>query len=399
MKEISRRTLIASSAVALPLTAAAAAPKLITLPFDNGERPLVAYPQKRPLIRLTARPPQLETPFQVFDAGPITPNDAFFVRYHEAGIPFATLDAATHRLTVQGLVTTPLTLSVADLKRMPATELTAVNQCSGNGRGFFDPRVPGGQAGNGLMGNARWTGVTLKSLLEKAGVKAGAVQVQFTGLDRPVDPATPVFSKALDLDHALDGEVMIAYAMNGAELPLLNGYPIRLIVPGYYGTYWVKHLSQIEVIDHVLDNFWMGTAYRVPDNDCHCVPPGTKPDKTTPIGRFDVRSFITSPTDGQKLPAGRPVKLRGIAFDGGAGIAEVSLSTDGGKAWTQAALGQDLGPYAFRSWTASLDLAKGRWAVQVRATNRRGETQPAAPRWNPTGYMRNVIETTNLEVA
>jgi len=399
MSQMTRRTLIASTALAMPLGAAAATPKVASLPFDNGERPLVAYPQKRPLLRLTARPPQLETPFSVFAEGPVTPNDAFFVRYHEAGIPFEDLDAATHRIAVKGLVSTPLSLSVADLKQMPKVEVYAVNQCSGNGRGFVHPRVAGGQAGNGLMGNAKWTGVRLKDVLGKAGVQPGAVQVQFSGLDRPVDPATPPFSKALDLNHALDGDVMLAYAMNGADLPLLNGYPVRLVVPGHYGTYWVKHLNEITVLDHVLDNFWMSTAYRIPDNDTASVPPGSKPAKTRPIGRLNVRSFITAPGDGAKLPAGKPVKLRGVAFDGGSGIKEVSLSTDGGKSWAAAQLGPDLGPYAFRPWSAILQLPPGSHAVQVRATSMTGETQPAEPRWNPSGYMRNVIETTHLEVA
>ena len=399
MSQITRRSLIASTALVLPLGAGAAALESVILPFENGERPVVKYPQKRPLIRLTTRPPQLETPMSVFDEGPITPNDAFFVRYHLAGIPFDELDAAKHRVKVDGLVRTPLSLSVADLMKMPKAELVAVNQCSGNGRGFSQPRVAGGQAGNGLMGNARWTGVSLKHVLEKAGVKPGAVQVQFSGLDGPVDPSTPDFSKALDIDHALDGEVMVAYAMNGTELPLLNGYPIRLVVPGYYGTYWVKHLSEITVLDRRLDNFWMSTAYRIPDNDTASVPPGTKPDKTRPIGPLNVRSFITSPADGAKLASGRPVALRGIAFDGGSGIREVSLSTDGGRTWVPAQLGQDLGRYAFRPWSATLQLPPGKHAVQVRATNMKGETQPAEARWNPSGYMRNVIETTNLEVA
>ena len=178
-----------------------------------------------------------------------TPNDAFFVRYHLADIP-PKIDPEAFRLNIQGKVDTPLSLSVAELKSgFEPVELAAVNQCSGNSRGFFEPRVAGGQLANGAMGNARWKGVPLKALLGKAGVQAGAVQVSFQGLDRPVLPETPTFIKALDLDHALDGEVMIAYAMNGEDLPWLNGFPIRLVVPGCYGTYWVKHLNEITVLD------------------------------------------------------------------------------------------------------------------------------------------------------
>ena len=166
--------------------------EMVELPFGNGTRPLVRYPQKRPLIRLTTRPPQLETPMSVFAEGAITPNDAFFVRYHLAGLPLDSLNPDTFRLEVKGLVERPLSLSLDELRALPATELVAVNQCSGNGRGFFEPRVAGGQAGNGLMGNARWRGVPLKAVLDRAGVRAGAVEVRFDGMDGPVVDATPI---------------------------------------------------------------------------------------------------------------------------------------------------------------------------------------------------------------
>ena len=274
------------------------AAETVSLPIGNGERPLVAYPGKRPLIRLTTRPPQLETPFSVFDEGLITPNDAFFVRYHLAGIPLK-IDTDAFRLSIQGKVDNPLSLSLSDLKTgFEPIELTAVNQCAGNGRGFFEPRVPGGQMANGAMGNARWKGVPLKALLAKAGVQAGAVQVSFKGLDEPVLPETPAFVKALDLDHANDGEVMVAYAMNGEDLPWLNGFPIRLVVPGRYGTYWIKHLAWIAVLDAPLDNFWMKSTYRIANNACACTDPGKAPTSTIPIGRFNVRSFLTSIADG-----------------------------------------------------------------------------------------------------
>ena len=371
----------------------------VEMPFGNGARPLVAYPEKRPLIRMTSRPPQLETPFGVFDEGLITPNDAFYVRYHLAGLPTDGIDPDTYRLAVKGLVATPLSLSLAEIKAMPATEIVAVSQCSGNGRGFFEPRVAGGQAGNGLMGNARWRGVPLRAVLDRAGVKAGAVQVQFDALDGPVADTTPDFAKALDLDHARDGEVMLAWAMNGAELPFLNGYPLRLVVPGHYGTYWVKHLNEIAVLDRPLDNFWMKTAYRIPDNGCNCVAPGTAPARTKPIGRYKVRSFITSVADGARVAAGQPTALRGIAFDGGSGIRQVQVSADGGAAWTEAKLGEDLGKYSFRGWEVPVTLAAGRHALKVRAVSNAGETQPAEQPWNPAGYLRNLVETVTVDAA
>lgn len=386
----------AASLVGLPVGRALA--ESVTLPFANGDRPLVAYPGKRPLIQMTQRPPQLETPFGVFDEGVITPNDAFFVRYHLAGLP-TDVDPDAYRLAIDGLVDHPLSLSLTDLKAFDAVELVAVNQCSGNSRGFFEPRVAGGQLANGAMGNARWKGVPLKALLDKAGVQAGARQAVFDGLDGPVLPATPDFVKALDIDQARDGEVMVAYAMNGEDLPFLNGYPARLIVPGHYGTYWVKHLSRISVVASVFDGFFMKAAYRIPANACACVEPGKTATVTTPITRFSVRSFVTNIADGAKLAAGAVLPIRGIAFDGGYGISDVLLSTNGGLDWQATKLGPDLGRYSFRPWESAITLPAGAHRISVRAINRIGQTQPDHELWNPPGYMRNVVETLSVTAA
>ncbi|MDO8542193.1 MAG: molybdopterin-dependent oxidoreductase [Opitutaceae bacterium] len=388
---------LAASAMASPKTWAG---EMVSLPFENGARELVTYPQKRPLLLLTARPPQLETPFSVFNEGVITPNDAFFVRYHLSDIP-TRIDPSSYRVRIRGAVNTPRELSLADLEALgDPMDVVAVNQCSGNSRGFFSPRVPGGQLGHGAMGNAKWTGVPLKRVLEKAGVAAGARQVTFDGLDRGVVAATPDFVKALDIDHALDGEVMLAYAMNGADIPMLNGYPLRLVVPGYYGTYWVKHVSDITVVDSIYAGFWMNPAYRVPDNPSRSVNPGEAPKKTVPITRFSIRSFITSLADGVQVRAGRETAVRGIAFDGGQGIREVQFSSDGGRTWRGTTLGQDLGRYSFREWkTAFTPSAAGKFELMARAFNRAGESQPLEPLWNPAGYMRNVVEKVNITAA
>jgi DMSO/TMAO reductase YedYZ molybdopterin-dependent catalytic subunit len=378
-------------------TTKALAVETMTLPFANGERPLVTYPHKRPMIGQTSRPPQLETPFRIFNENPITPNNAFFVRYHLADLPFD-IDPDKFTLEIKGKVDKPLKLSLNEIKKLRPVEIVAVNQCSGNSRGFFDPRVAGGQLGNGAMGNARWRGVPLKTILDMAGVQTGTKQVTFNGMDAPVMDTTPDFVKALDVDHARDGEVMLAYGMNGEDLPFLNGFPLRLVVPGYYGTYWVKHLNEINVIDTVFDGFWMKSAYRIPDTPCNCVEPGTTPAATIPINRFNVRSFITSVSDGAKVKPGR-IRLKGIAFDGGKGIKEVAVSTDGGKNWTPAKLGRDLGKYSFREWSLAVNLAAGTYELKVRATNNAGDTQPAEARWNPAGYTRNVIETVRVTAA
>lgn len=396
------RAVGAFAAGASPLATLAAQSKAEGPSLAAGPRPLVAYPGKRPLLLVHSRPPHLETPFGVFAEGVVTPNDAFFVRYHLADFP-TTIDATNYALSVTGKVNTPLRLSLTDLKAMPGqVEVVAVNQCSGNSRGYFAPRVFGAQLGNGSMGNARWTGVSLQAVLAKAGVGAGAKQVTFNGLDKPVLASTPDYRKALDIDHALSAEPMLAWSMNGEDLPFLNGYPLKLIVPGYFGTYWVKHLSEIDVIDHVFDGhdaFFMTRGYRVPDNECSCVPPGTTPQSTRPISTLPVRSFITSVLAGGVLPAGRPVDLSGVAFDGGSGIRAVDVSIDGGKTWRGATLGEDLGRFSFRAWRMSVTFAApGQALLMVRATSNAGAVQPKDATWNPAGYMRNVIESTPVAI-
>ena len=389
----------AGAALTHPALTAWAEGSRIVLPFANGERELLAFPQKRPLIVQTMRPPQLETPFAVFNEGLLTPNDAFFVRYHWSGIP-TSVDPARYRLNVGGKVNTPLTLTLDEIKTLATpVELVAVNQCSGNSRGYFSPRTHGGQLGHGAMGNARWTGIPLRTVLDRAGVQAGAVQVSFNGLDQPPLGDGPDIVKALAIDHARDGEVMLAWGMNGADLPMLNGYPLRLIVPGYFGTYWVKHVTDIQVLDRPFEGYWLGTGYRIPDNACECVPPGTEPDKLKPIGRFKIRSFLTSLSDGATLPAGRETVLRGIAFDGGQGITSVAVSTDGGQTWRETRLGASLGKYSFREWTLPFTPERpGPLAIQVRAKGGTGEIQPLQASWNPAGYQRNVVETTRVTV-
>ncbi len=373
------------------------------LTFAAGPRPLIKYPGKRELILVHSRPPHLETPFPIFNESVITPNDAFFVRYHLANFPIA-IDPETYSLTVKGSVRKPLSLSLNDIKASGEhVEVVAVNQCSGNSRGYFKPRLFGAQLGNGAMGNARWTGVSLKSVLEKAGVKADAKQVTFNGMDKPVLPSTPDFRKALDIEHAMSPEPILAWAMNNEDLPFLNGYPLKLIVPGYFGTYWVKHLSEIEVINQEFtghDSYFMTSGYRLPDNDCVCVAPGTIAAKTRPISSLPVRSFITSIMANGVLPARRTVELKGIAFDGGSGIKTVDVSIDGGQSWRTAAMGKDLGRFSFRGWRLSVSFAsKGSAILQVRATNQRGEKQPAQATWNPGGYQRQVIESTPVVIA
>lgn len=385
---------------------AAAAPAwaagTVRLPLPGGPEQravTTAFPGKGAMILQRTRPPLLETPFAVFDEGVFTPNDRFYVRWHWAEIPTA-IDVPSFRLTVRGHVETALSLSLDALADMPRFEIAAVNQCSGNSRGLFVPRVPGAQWANGAMGNALWTGVRLKDVLDRAGVRAGAVQVRFAGLDEPVVSDAPHFRKSLALDHARDGEVMIAYAMNGAQLPLLNGFPLRLVVPGRYSTYWVKMLSDIEVLDRPDDQYWMETAYRIPDVPGANVRPGQTGFKTVPIDRMVPRAFVTNLQDGARVAAGAPVAVRGIAFGGDCGVRSVEISTDGGASWTPTRLGADAGAYSFRRFDVGLPaLAAGTRAIKVRCTNTNGLAQPMDPVWNGAGFMQNGVETLTLQVA
>jgi DMSO/TMAO reductase YedYZ molybdopterin-dependent catalytic subunit len=320
------------------------------------------------------------------------------VRWHWAVIP-EQVDVPAFRLRVRGHVERELELSLAELLAFPRVEIAAVNQCSGNSRGFFQPRVAGGEWGNGAMGNAKWTGLRLRDLLDRAGVKAGAVAVRCNGLDQAVVSDGPDFIKSLDIDHARDGEVMIAYQMNGAQLPLLNGFPIRLVVPGWFSTYWMKMLNDIEVLTAPDENFWMKTAYRIPDNPTANVRPGETGFKTVPINRLAPRSFVTNVTGATKVRPNAPVALRGIAFGGDCGVARVDLSTDGGATWRPVALGADEGKYGFRRWTGEAAApGSGTLDVLIRCTNTNGVAQPMEPNWNGAGYLRNVIEHLSLAI-
>jgi DMSO/TMAO reductase YedYZ molybdopterin-dependent catalytic subunit len=398
-RPLSRRLLLAqasSAGLALATTPAWAQTMVdLALPGGPSARPMTsAFPQKGAMILQRTRPPLLESPFEVFDQGVFTPNDQFYVRWHWAVIPTA-VDVDTFRLAVRGHVDKMLSLSLKEILALPQVEMAAVNQCSGNSRGFFQPRVAGGEWANGAMGNARWTGVRLKDVLDRAGVKAGAVQVRFNGLEQPVLPEAPKFMKSLAIDHARDGEVMIAYAMNGEQLPLLNGFPLRLVVPGWYSTYWVKMLNDIEVLDQPDDNYWMKTAYTIPDTPHADIKPGETGVTFVPINRMVPRSFTTSIRSGARIRSGTPMPVRGIAFGGDAGVARVDFSSDGGRTWQAAQLGNDEGKYSFRQWETRFTLpSSGDHSLMVRCTNTSNVTQPDSANWNPAGFMRNVIEAT-----
>jgi DMSO/TMAO reductase YedYZ molybdopterin-dependent catalytic subunit len=370
----------------------------------NSVGPYVTEPQKAPLILLTDRPVQLETPRHYFRTA-FTPNEAFYVRWHLDGIANA-VDLKEWKLQIEGNVKQRVALTFADLlQRFKAVSVAAVNQCSGNSRSRLQPRVAGGQWGNGAMGNAMWSGVRLRELLELAGVKSGSVQVQFQGLDSgpgPTGLGSNLFLKSLDLDNPVVDECIVAYLMNGEPLPMLNGFPVRLVVPGYFATYWMKCLTWIRVLNVPDDNFWMKTGYRMPDTPRgNTTPEDVKAGKvkTVPVDRFPVRSFLISPDGASKIPAGINVTLRGIAFSGFGRVSRVEISDDAGRNWTAAKLGEDYGAYSFRTWEVPWNAkSPGRYTLAVRATDEKGNTQPDEPVWNPGGYLWNRMERQEIVV-
>jgi DMSO/TMAO reductase YedYZ molybdopterin-dependent catalytic subunit len=364
------------------------------------EAVLDALPGKKPLIKLAYRPPNYETPIELLRAA-ITPNDAFFVRYHLSDIP--EVNAQTWRLSVGGEGARGETsLSFDELRQLPAVEVAAVCQCSGNRRGLFDPHVPGVEWGYGAMGCARWKGVRLKDVLDRAGLKTGALEIVVSGTDKGALDKTPQFVKSVPLWKAIEDTTLIAYEMNGEPLPHWNGFPARVIVPGWTATYWMKHVSKIDVVTKPFEGFWMKSAYRIPLGKFPVVArfASQETEVNTPITEMVVNSLMTSPPDGATVRAGDRVTVHGIAWDAGYGIHAVEISTDGGSSWIASALGEDLGRFAFRSF--SYDLAtptKGNYRIMARATNTIGQSQVSTLIANPAGYHHNVVQTLNLTAA
>ena len=373
-------------------------------PHWNSVGPYIAEPQKAPLILMTDRPVQLETPRGYFRTA-FTPNEAFYVRWHLEGIPNG-IDLREWKLQVEGNVSKVFALSLPELmQKFKAVSIAAANQCSGNSRSRLQPRVAGAQWGNGAMGNAMWTGVRLRELLDEAGVKSNSVQVQFQGLETGMGPAglgSSRFLKSLDLNNPVLDECVVAYLMNGEPLPMLNGFPVRLIVPGYFATYWMKCLTWIRVLDAPDENFWMKTGYRVPDTPRgNTTLEDVKADtvKTVPIGRMPVRSFLISPDGSSKIPLGMGITLRGIAFSGFGRVTRVEVWDDEDKNWLDAKLDDEHGAYSFRTWEAPWTArSPARHVLAVRATDEKGNVQSDEPVWNPGGYLWNRIERQEIVV-
>jgi len=360
---------------------------------------LEALPGKAALIKRSYRAPNYETPINYFDT-PFTPNNAFFVRYHLSNIP--KVDVRAWRLKIGGAgADKPYELDMTALQRdFEHVELAALCLCSGNRRGMFQPHVQGVEWGVGAMGNARWKGVRLRDVLKKAGVKSGAIEVAFNGADGPALPATADFIKSIPVDKALHEDTLIAWEMNGKPLPHFNGFPARVIVPGWTGTYWMKHVVDIDVRTSPQGGFWMNPAYRLPTGRFPKADPfPTQQNPTnTPITDIVISSLVTSIHDGARVHVGQTVDVSGVAWDGGRGVRDVQVSTDAGQTWQAAKLGRDFGRYSFRQFSYRFKAAKeGVYLVMVKATNLRGDTQVMELVHNPAGYHHNVVERIQVE--
>ena len=387
---------LAASAVAVSSSAAAG---VTTQPIDNRKVSRIAFPEKKPLLTYSDRPPLLETPREVFSKA-ITPNDEFFVRWHLPEIP-TYIDTETYTLNINGLVNQEISLTLKDLKEnFEQVEVTAVLQCGGNSRSAFKPQAGGIQWGSGAMGCAAWKGVRLRDILNRAGLQKEAHWIGFNGKDNAAYYESPSFIRELEISE-LDDHVIVAYEMNGEDLPYLNGFPLRLVIPGYYSDSWVKMLSNVTVTKEYKNLFFMDVAYRVPDNDCECEDPNDKAKVTKPITHMNVKSVIGYPTNETIVHHNSHVVVRGVAWDDGHGIKNVFISTDEGKTWQASVLDEDAGRYAYKAFRFSFKPTKyGKTTVMAKAVNRLGQEQPLAKdiQWNHGGYKYNGIDTVTFEV-
>ena len=349
---------------------------------------------KRDMIVRSARPEDLEMPLSGF-ADYITPIEHFFVRTH---VYEPNVNLNEWRLKVEGDVATPLTLTMDDLKKLPAVELVSVVECAGNGRALYEPPVAGLQWVNGSVGNGRWRGVRLADVLKKAGIKSSAVEVLFDGADEPIGTMQD-FRRSIPTKKALDPNTLLAYEMNGETLPVKHGFPLRVVAAGWASDSWVKWLTSIRVLDKEWDGFWMKNAYRRPRMP---VEPGTAvpPEQMQPVTSLRVKSVIASPLDGEAVENGKPAAIRGVAWTGDSGpVTAVDVSVDGGRTWRPAQLGREKSQFGWRQWEFQwTPQREAYYNVMARAHDAAGDTQPFAQEWNPSGYGWNVTPRIGIRV-
>jgi len=314
----------------------------------------------------------------------LTPTVRFYRRSH---FPIPVLDPAAWRLGVGGMVHRPLSLSLPELIRLPAETLAVTLECAGNGRALQRPPAPGVQWGPGAVGTAEWTGPRLADVLARAGIRPGACEVIFGGADQGQaadgSPRSIRFERSLPVRDALESGALLAYAMNGQPLPVRHGYPLRLVVPGWYAVASVKWLTDIRVVAEPFDGFFQAVHYVYDwDRGGHGAP--------EPVREMQVRALITRPGAGQELPAGGVI-VRGVAWSGAAPVARVEVSVAGGP-WHKARLVGAPAAHGWQQWEfLASGLGPGEVTVRARATDLAGRIQPDRPEWNRLGYGTNFI--------
>ncbi len=350
-----------------------------------------------PLTVRVLRPFDAETPVREFTSW-LTPNERFFVRSHFGPPPAETVQSDAWRLTVKGLVKEGVSFTLKELQQFEPVTLTAVLQCSGNGRAHHRPKVPGVQWERGAVGNAQWTGVRLRDVLQRAGVKPQGLHVQFQGADRPALPTVPLFTRSIPLAKALHPDTLLAYEMNGRPLPLLHGAPLRVITPGWMAESCMKWLTDITVRVDESPGYYMQQAYRMPDTSIQQGSglPGTV---MMPVEQMVVKSLIAAPAEGDTVRKGL-VTIQGVAWAGDAAVAQVEVSCDDGRSWEPARLVGEAQPYAWRQWQYIWNAkTAGPTAILCRATDAQGEQQPATSPWNPGGFLWSGWDRLTLTVA
>ncbi len=339
------------------------------------------------LITRVMRPFDAETPVRELTSW-LTPNERLFVRSHFGPPNPEAIDPTVWQLKVGGKVDQPLSLSLTELKQFEPATVISVLQCSGNGRAFHRPKVPGVQWERGAVGNLEWTGVRLKDVLAKAGLKSQARHVQFLGADRPVLASVPLFVRSIPIEKALHPDTLLAFEMNGRPIPLLHGAPLRLITPGWMAESCIKWLTEITVQTGEATGYYMQQAYRIPVTTV--APDSGLPEpRMLPVEEMPVKSLVTAPADGESVPIG-PIAVKGVAWAGEARVVKVEVSVDGGTSWEPARLLGEEHPYAWRQWQFVWNAkTAGTATVLCRATDARGETQPEMTPWNPSGFLWN----------
>jgi len=324
----------------------------------------------------------------------ITPVKYFYVRNHM--FEPAKIDPATWKLTIGGEVEKRLTLSLGELENFPIHSVVNAMECAGNGRLLQSPKAPGVQWGKGAIGNAKFSGPSLKVLLEKAGVKDSGKHVIFHGLDEAPGKVPP-FVRSIPIEKAMDGDTLIATHMNDAPLIGHHGFPARAVTPGWAGAASCKWLTEITVLGKPAEGLFMSSEYRMPNTP---VKPGeaVKPEDTHAITGLTVKSLIAGPSNGAKLKPGTQ-EISGVAWAGEADITKVEISTDGGASWNPAQLGKDHAKYAWRLWSYAWKPAKsGDYVILSRATDSQGRVQPDAVVWNPNGYLYDACDLVKVYV-